>query len=56
MKEHASHDVVLLCAECHQLSNMRDHALRAHLAHLCDAPLAANQRATNYNSAEFVRK
>ncbi|KAJ8733713.1 hypothetical protein PYW07_014264 [Mythimna separata] len=49
MKEHASHDVVLLCAQCHQLSNMRDHAMRERLADMCDAPLAANQRGNKYN-------
>ncbi|KAJ8735085.1 hypothetical protein PYW08_014335 [Mythimna loreyi] len=52
MKEHASHDVVLLCAECHQLSNMRDHAMRARLADMCGAPLEKYQRGNN----EFAGK
>ncbi|CAH2208740.1 jg13959, partial [Pararge aegeria aegeria] len=42
MKEHSSHDVVLLCASCHQLSNMLDRTLRERLAELCDAPLSSH--------------
>ncbi|XP_063890893.1 exonuclease 3'-5' domain-containing protein 2 [Helicoverpa armigera] len=44
MKEHSSHDVVLLCTTCHQQSNMRDLAMRGRLADLCDAPLATGVR------------
>ncbi|KAI5635839.1 3'-5' exonuclease domain-containing protein [Phthorimaea operculella] len=39
MKEHSSHDVVLLCVSCHVTSNTRDQAVRDHLAKLCNAPL-----------------
>lgn len=40
MKEHQSHDVLLLCPPCHQNSNMQDVRLRKLLAELCDAPLS----------------
>ncbi|XP_050355123.1 exonuclease 3'-5' domain-containing protein 2 isoform X2 [Nymphalis io] len=42
MKDHSSHDVVLLCVECHQTSNMRDQPVRESLARRCSAPLAAH--------------
>ncbi|KPJ17820.1 Exonuclease 3'-5' domain-containing protein 2 [Papilio machaon] len=42
MKDHSSHDVVLLCTGCHQRSNMRDQAVRERLAEQCGAPLAAH--------------
>ncbi|KAF9409288.1 hypothetical protein HW555_011323 [Spodoptera exigua] len=44
MKEHSSHDVVLLCADCHQLSNMRDQNMRVFLAEQCNAPLPSDSR------------
>lgn len=39
MKDHTSHDVVLLCPRCHQISNMHDLQLRECLAIECEAPL-----------------
>ena len=39
MKNHSSHDIVLLCLGCHQISNMNDHMLRLRLERLCNAPL-----------------
>lgn len=39
MKEHTSHDVVLLCPHCHQRSNISDYELRSRLANQCNAPL-----------------
>ncbi|KAJ8733715.1 hypothetical protein PYW07_014266 [Mythimna separata] len=39
LKERASHDVVLLCAACHERSNALDAAVRARLATHCAAPL-----------------
>lgn len=41
MKEHTSHDVLLLCVHCHQISNMADLNLRLELSKLCDAPLSS---------------
>uniref|UniRef100_A0A182SU42 3'-5' exonuclease domain-containing protein n=1 Tax=Anopheles maculatus TaxID=74869 RepID=A0A182SU42_9DIPT len=43
MKEHVSHDVLLLCADCHQRSSMQDERLRQELAELCNAPLAGQK-------------
>ncbi|XP_046487671.1 exonuclease 3'-5' domain-containing protein 2 [Neodiprion pinetum] len=40
MKEHQSHDVLLLCPTCHQISNMQDIRMRKRLAEMCDAPLS----------------
>ncbi|XP_047740326.1 exonuclease 3'-5' domain-containing protein 2-like [Hyalella azteca] len=39
LKSHQNHDVVLLCTECHQLSNQLDGVLRYQLADQHDAPI-----------------
>eukprot|EP00088_Acartia_fossae_P022853 TRINITY_DN2395_c0_g1_i1.p1 TRINITY_DN2395_c0_g1~~TRINITY_DN2395_c0_g1_i1.p1 ORF type:complete len:602 (+),score=79.45 TRINITY_DN2395_c0_g1_i1:69-1874(+) len=39
MKDHQSHDVLLMCVRCHQLSNLHDATLRASLAVQCSAPI-----------------
>uniref|UniRef100_A0A182JVH6 Exonuclease 3'-5' domain-containing protein 2 n=1 Tax=Anopheles christyi TaxID=43041 RepID=A0A182JVH6_9DIPT len=46
MKEHVSHDVLLLCADCHQRSSMCDERLRQELAELCNAPLPGQKNGT----------
>lgn len=38
MKDHTSHDILLLCPQCHQISNIADLKLRQELATICDAP------------------
>lgn len=38
MKSHTSHDVLLLCPQCHQKSNISDLKIRTKLSKLCDAP------------------
>lgn len=43
MKDHTSHDILLLCTICHQLSNMSDLNLRYKLAKLCDAPIQSQE-------------
>lgn len=40
MKAHQSHDVLLLCPKCHEISNLHDLELRKTLADMCSAPLA----------------
>ncbi|XP_053601595.1 exonuclease 3'-5' domain-containing protein 2 [Plodia interpunctella] len=45
MKEHSSHDVVLLCARCHRRSDALDQRARAALAQRCLAPLARSDTA-----------
>lgn len=39
MKAHQSHDVLLLCPKCHEISSNNDLQLRKKLADICDAPL-----------------
>ncbi|XP_012283463.1 exonuclease 3'-5' domain-containing protein 2 [Orussus abietinus] len=39
MKSHQSHDILLLCPECHEISNLHDLQLRKKLAVMCGAPL-----------------
>lgn len=39
MKAHQSHDILLLCPSCHEISNYHDLQLRRKLADMCDAPL-----------------
>lgn len=39
MKKNLSHDVLLLCVDCHKKSNLLDQKMRVKLAELCDAPL-----------------
>ena len=39
MKDHQSHDVLLMCVSCHQKSNLYDADVRRYLAELCDAPI-----------------
>lgn len=50
MKDHTSHDVVLLCPRCHQISNMQDLRLREQLAIECDAPFTSKN--TNVKEIE----
>ncbi len=45
MKDHKSHDVVLLCTTCHQQCSVLDDALKQQLAIKCDAPLSSGQSA-----------
>lgn len=53
MKNHTSHDVLLLCPQCHQISNMHDLRLREWLAIECEAPFSA--KATNMKTIELPR-
>jgi len=39
MKDHQSHDVLLMCVKCHQISNLHDASLRSQLALECQAPI-----------------
>ncbi|KAG8212695.1 hypothetical protein J437_LFUL019593, partial [Ladona fulva] len=43
MKSHQSHDVLLLCIDCHMESNYLDLKVRKELAQECEAPLKANK-------------
>ncbi|KAK8394426.1 hypothetical protein O3P69_006544 [Scylla paramamosain] len=48
LKDHQSHDVVLLCVQCHRVSSAHDATLREVLAGECSAPIggAGNRRVT----------
>lgn len=39
LKEHTSHDVLLMCLKCHVQSNLYDQGMRESLSNLCCAPL-----------------
>lgn len=39
MRDHSSHDILLMCYNCHTYSNLFDLALRRDLAMECDAPI-----------------
>ncbi|XP_026464756.1 exonuclease 3'-5' domain-containing protein 2-like [Ctenocephalides felis] len=43
MKEHTSHDVLLLCTSCHQKSNISDLSMRRKLGIMCGAPLESEE-------------
>lgn len=45
MKSHSSHDVLLLCPDCHQRSNISDCHMRRKLASMCQAPCQGEKRA-----------
>lgn len=42
LKSHSSHDILLMCLECHRDSHMSDNILRQRLAILCNAPLVCH--------------
>lgn len=58
MKEHISHDVLLLCAPCHRTSNMHDENMRLSLASRCTAPYSAqeNPKEIRVESMSDLRK
>lgn len=51
MKDKTSHDILLLCIECHKLSNLRDLKLRQLLEQKCDAPLTTDTTAEDSQAA-----
>lgn len=55
MKDHTSHDVLLLCPKCHQRSNMADLSLRNKLAYECDAPLISKATGNKFIDVPRLR-
>lgn len=53
MKDHSSHDVLLMCLPCHQLANLKDHDMRLHLANLCNAPIGTMTDIRCFNDADL---
>lgn len=43
MRDHHSHDVLLMCCDCHRSSNLHDLELRRQLARECDAPIGSRE-------------
>ncbi|XP_054742283.1 exonuclease 3'-5' domain-containing protein 2 [Anastrepha obliqua] len=56
MKSHTSHDVLLLCPDCHQLSNIYDLRMRMKLAEQCDAPFTKEESAVKYYELPELKK
>ena len=55
MKEHISHDVLLLCVSCHQISSRNDSFMRQQIALDYDAPLEASTQ-KYHNDPDCVRR
>ena len=56
MRDHQSHDVLLMCINCHQESNLHDFGLRKVLEAECDAPIgtADDVKVCQYNLFEKI--
>ncbi|XP_060647380.1 exonuclease 3'-5' domain-containing protein 2 [Drosophila nasuta] len=55
MKSHTSHDILLLCPSCHQLSNISDNKIRNRLAVSCDAPFKHKDGMVKYHEDRQLR-
>jgi len=55
MKSHTSHDVLLLCPACHQLSNISDLRVRNKLAVQCEAPFKHGGGSIKYRDDPELR-
>ncbi|XP_022645467.1 exonuclease 3'-5' domain-containing protein 2-like [Varroa destructor] len=55
MTEYNSHDVLLMCVDCHQRSNALNSRLREQLAQKCDAPLSEHKYVVNVKTAQLIR-
>ncbi|XP_067012367.2 exonuclease 3'-5' domain-containing protein 2 [Anabrus simplex] len=52
MKDHTSHDVLLMCVDCHLRSNVHDNHFRNRLAIECNAPIGASSDIKMYEIPE----
>ncbi|KAH8358461.1 hypothetical protein KR093_000433 [Drosophila rubida] len=55
MKSHTSHDILLLCPSCHQLSNISDNKIRNRLAVTCNAPFKHKDGMVKYHDDQQLR-
>ena len=55
MKEHKSHDIVLMCLGCHQRSGIHDATLKQDLSDQCDAP-SATEDGRKFNDDQYLVK
>ncbi|EDX13367.1 GD20659 [Drosophila simulans] len=56
MKSHTSHDVLLLCPTCHQLSNISDLKVRSKLAVQCEAPFKQEDGSVKYHDDPQLKR
>ncbi|XP_013099170.1 exonuclease 3'-5' domain-containing protein 2 [Stomoxys calcitrans] len=56
MKTHTSHDVLLLCHPCHQISNISDMKIRHKLSSMCDAPFTQEECSIKYKEVPELKK
>ncbi|KAH8294988.1 hypothetical protein KR018_004907 [Drosophila ironensis] len=56
MKSHTSHDVLLLCPRCHQLSNISDLRVKNKLAAQCDAPFKHCDGMVKYHEDQELKR
>ncbi|KAH8346684.1 hypothetical protein KR084_008072 [Drosophila pseudotakahashii] len=56
MKSHTSHDVLLLCPTCHQLSNISDLRVRNKLAAQCEAPFKHEDGSAKYRDDPELKR
>lgn len=56
MKDKTSHDILLLCIHCHQLSNITDLKMRQMLQATCDAPLIGEILPEDVEAANKLRR
>ena len=55
MKDHQSHDVLLMCVRCHQKSNMYDAEMRKFLSEECNAPIGTETDVKLRENVELKR-
>jgi len=55
MKDHQSHDVLLMCVRCHQVSNLHDSRLRQQLADECGAPITSTSSTKVWENSDMKR-
>ena len=55
MRDHQSHDILLMCVSCHQRSNILDTNLRHELADLCNAPIGTESDVKQREDCELKK-
>ena len=55
MRDHQSHDILLMCVSCHQRSNILDTSLRQELADECDAPIGTSSDVKQREDSDLKR-
>lgn len=55
MKSHTCHDILLLCPNCHQVSNISDNKIRNKLVVTCSAPFKRSDGMCKYHDDQRLR-